>query len=195
MKDLISLCIDTSTEYAIIGLYRDQEWIDTVHALHANNLSKILLPSIQSLLAKHTLSPGNLHSIALGIGPGSYTGTRVGAAVAKSLGFALQIPLLPFPSPLAFIPPSVDGDFIAVIPSKAGPCFVLHGNLTSRGITAVDTFFLSPEELTLHLKNSSRTLISMELNLRALLPFLSTIHPIRAEDVMLTYLHHPTPAK
>lgn len=45
-----------------------------------------------------------LDFIAIGIGPGSYTGIRVGAAMAQALAYSLKIPLLPFSGALATDP-------------------------------------------------------------------------------------------
>jgi tRNA threonylcarbamoyladenosine biosynthesis protein TsaB len=97
-EDTIGLLIDTSQEKFIIGLFKNIQIISWNARVHDNHLSKVLIPSLQ------TLPLNELDYIAVGTGPGSFTGTRIGVAVAKSLSFALNIPLLDFSSPLAFIP-------------------------------------------------------------------------------------------
>lgn len=55
--------------------------------------SQALLPLIVKLLKQNKLEFKDLEGIEVEIGPGSFTGLRVGAAVASALGFALNIPV------------------------------------------------------------------------------------------------------
>ena len=55
--------------------------------------SQVLLPMIVKILKKNKLSFSDLTGIEVNVGPGSFTGTRVGVAVANTLGFALDIPV------------------------------------------------------------------------------------------------------
>ncbi len=57
------------------------------------SLSQELLPLIGALLRKHNLSVSSISSMKLHTGPGSFTGLRVGAAVANCLGWLLSVPL------------------------------------------------------------------------------------------------------
>lgn len=55
--------------------------------------SQALLPLIIQLLKKNSLEFKDLTSIEVNTGPGSYTGLKVGAAIANALGFSLGIPV------------------------------------------------------------------------------------------------------
>lgn len=55
--------------------------------------SQILLPTIEDILRKNKVSLSDLTEIEVNKGPGSYTGTRVGVAVANTLAWFLHIPI------------------------------------------------------------------------------------------------------
>lgn len=55
--------------------------------------AQIVLPMIQELLKKHNLRLQHIQKISLHPGPGSFTGLRVGAAIANTLGAWLKIPI------------------------------------------------------------------------------------------------------
>lgn len=85
------LIIDTSDrEMTRVGLKIDGE----VSFLEGKRVSsQILLPLIDKILKKNRLKPSDLTEIEINTGPGSFTGLRVGAAVANALGWALKIPV------------------------------------------------------------------------------------------------------
>src|SRR3989344_5241507 len=55
--------------------------------------SQVLLPMIVKILKRNKVGFSDLTGIEVNVGPGSFTGTRVGVAVANALGFALNIPV------------------------------------------------------------------------------------------------------
>lgn len=54
-----------------------------------------ILPAVEELLREAGLRPADLAAVAVDVGPGSFTGVRVGVTTAKSLAFALAIPAVP----------------------------------------------------------------------------------------------------
>jgi tRNA threonylcarbamoyladenosine biosynthesis protein TsaB len=55
--------------------------------------SQVILILIDKLLKKHKLQITDLNKIEVNLGPGSFTGIRVGVSVANALGFSLKIPI------------------------------------------------------------------------------------------------------
>lgn len=85
----MKLYIDTSDrEKVVVGI--DKKRFET-NAKERS--SQELLPFIDEVLKKNKLSMGNVTEIEVNTGPGSFTGLRVGIAVANALGFALKIPV------------------------------------------------------------------------------------------------------
>lgn len=91
---MLTLAIDTSTNILSIALTRNEKVLAWMDKETKNNQSEILMSSIESLMNQCQLQPTALEKIAVAIGPGSYTGIRVGVTAAKSLAYALDIPIV-----------------------------------------------------------------------------------------------------
>lgn len=130
---MINLIIESSTNSAFISINEGKKVIDFKIIEPAQNLSKELLPSLQQLLLKNQLELKDLDYIAVGIGPGAYTGVRVGAIVGKSLAYSLKIPLIGFESPIAFLPDKV-GSFTFLLDAKMGQYYLLKGMKNEKGV-------------------------------------------------------------
>jgi tRNA threonylcarbamoyladenosine biosynthesis protein TsaB len=88
------LAIDTATRWLGLALHDGTAVLAEIGWRCLNNHTIELTPAINDLLKRNQLSSSDLGSIAVAIGPGSYTGLRVGLAVAKGLSLANQIPLI-----------------------------------------------------------------------------------------------------
>lgn len=55
--------------------------------------AQLVLPLIAELLAEHHLKPEDLDGVEVNVGPGSFTGVRVGVSIANAFAFALSIPV------------------------------------------------------------------------------------------------------
>jgi tRNA threonylcarbamoyladenosine biosynthesis protein TsaB len=87
------LALDTSTALAGVALY-DGLLRAEVTWVAGRNHSAEVLPEVARLLAGQGVATGELQGVAVAIGPGSYTGVRVGVALAKGLAVALRLPLV-----------------------------------------------------------------------------------------------------
>ncbi len=88
------LGIDTSTPIGSVALIDD----DNIVAEHTLNIvqahSSRLMPAIDTVLKWGEVTPDALDGCAVGIGPGSFTGVRIGVATAKSLCYAVDKPII-----------------------------------------------------------------------------------------------------
>ena len=89
------LGIDTSTKFCNLGLIEDEDVLIeyTINGLKKKH-SSILVPAIRNLLKTMGLKMEEINGIAISIGPGSFTGLRIGLCVAKGLCYARSLPLL-----------------------------------------------------------------------------------------------------
>jgi len=90
------LCLETATRNCSVALIKDNALVDLLEReetefVHAEALHQMM----QDLLDRNNLKPSDLNGIAVGIGPGSYTGLRIGVTAAKGLGYALNIGVIP----------------------------------------------------------------------------------------------------
>lgn len=87
------LCIDTSTLLGSVALFVDGTLTAEVTARVRGTHSEELLPMVDSALGLGRCSLDGIDGVAVGIGPGSFTGVRIGVALAKGLAFARDVPL------------------------------------------------------------------------------------------------------
>lgn len=90
----MDLLINTTENKAQLVLARNDQILDQKIFEAALLHSERLLPEISKLLKKNKAGLGDLKTIIVITGPGSYTGCRVGVATANALVFALEIPVI-----------------------------------------------------------------------------------------------------
>jgi tRNA threonylcarbamoyladenosine biosynthesis protein TsaB len=88
------LAFDTSTPVASLALADDGCPIAEREDPVSNAHGEALLPHVDALLSAARWRPRDLDRIVVGLGPGSFTGTRVGVATAKGLALALGVPIV-----------------------------------------------------------------------------------------------------
>lgn len=89
------IVFDTSTKACSVSLYRDSELLASWHQVaegytHAEELHV----RISEVMEKAQVKFSQLDAVAVGKGPGSYTGLRIGVSSAKGLAYGLDIPLI-----------------------------------------------------------------------------------------------------
>ena len=89
------LNIETSTKACSVALHKNGELIVSREDVTTNfSHSEKLLKFISKLFSDAKLSLSDLDAIAVSMGPGSYTGLRIGVSTAKGLCYGLDIPLI-----------------------------------------------------------------------------------------------------
>lgn len=89
------LCFDTSSKHCSVVLGDESGMLAEEAALEEGfSHAEKLHPYIQSVLEQSGLQLDQLDGIALGLGPGSYTGLRIGMSAAKGLAYSLKLPLI-----------------------------------------------------------------------------------------------------
>ena len=93
MKKII-LAIETTTDICSVSLHKNKEVLD----IKENSLRKhstLLAPFTDEIFKNSKFNISSIDAIALSIGPGSYTGLRIGLSFAKGISFSLNKPIIP----------------------------------------------------------------------------------------------------
>lgn len=91
------LAIETSTEACSVALHCMSGTVSR-YAEEPRSHTQLLMPMIESVLSEAGIKPTELDAIGVAIGPGSFTGLRIGFAATQGLAFGLDIPVIPVSS-------------------------------------------------------------------------------------------------
>ena len=92
------LAIDTATHYASLALYHPDGIFAEESWFSGRNHTIELLPRIRRMLNLAVLGVADLTALAIALGPGSFTGLRVGLAAAKGMALPHRLPVVGVPT-------------------------------------------------------------------------------------------------
>ena len=84
---MLILSLDSTAKEASAALFRDGRLLGEISLNSGYTHSESLLPSLEFLLSSAKLTPNDVDVFAAAVGPGSFTGVRIGAATVKGLAF------------------------------------------------------------------------------------------------------------
>src|SRR5512135_1300914 len=119
---MMLLALDTSTRMVGLALFDGVQMLsESVWQSHDYHTVE-LAPAIEELLARADVKASDLTVLAVALGPGSFTGLRIGLALAKGLALANHIPLVGVPSLdiLAAAQPQKQESLVAVLRAGRG---------------------------------------------------------------------------
>ncbi|MDP3150915.1 MAG: tRNA (adenosine(37)-N6)-threonylcarbamoyltransferase complex dimerization subunit type 1 TsaB [Ignavibacteria bacterium] len=98
MKEKPILAIETSGEQCSVCVYWNSEkCVETSSRIKLSH-SKKIFSLVENILSTAEISLNDLSSIAVSIGPGSFTGLRIGLAAAKGMALGSSLPIIPVPT-------------------------------------------------------------------------------------------------
>jgi tRNA threonylcarbamoyl adenosine modification protein YeaZ len=90
---VLLLAFDTSTPAVTVALHDGQRVLAETVTVDARRHGELLAPSIAKVIADAGAEPGDLTAVVTGVGPGPYTGLRVGVVTARVFGRTLGVPV------------------------------------------------------------------------------------------------------
>jgi tRNA threonylcarbamoyladenosine biosynthesis protein TsaB len=127
---MIILGIETATAVCGVAVVRDGH-VESEQIVESPQVhSEKLVPLIEQVVRESGIRPSDLDAIAVSIGPGSFTGLRIGLSVAKGLCFALGKPVVPVPTLEALAhrvangsPEFLGGYILPLLDARRGDCY------------------------------------------------------------------------
>ena len=151
------LAIDTSTQVSSVAVVSDGKLAAELTMQAKLTHSETLLPHIEEVLGMANQKKEELEGIAVSLGPGSFTGLRIGLATAKAMAYALQLPIVGVPTlrALAWHFPVEGFQLLPMIDAQKGNVYVErymweHGKLlrkTEVQVLPVEEVIRRTEEL------------------------------------------------
>ncbi len=91
---MLTLGIDTSTEIGAIGLVKKEKFLGETNILLNQRHSERIMVNIDYILGETQYKVNDLEVLAVTIGPGSFTGLRIGVTTARTMAQFLEIPIV-----------------------------------------------------------------------------------------------------
>jgi len=120
------LALDTSGTFCVLALTDDDGSVRAVSLFESKrSLSRRLLGEVDGLLTRNSLTLADMTAFAVGLGPGSFTGVRVGVTTAKTLAQVLEKPLVGVGTLDAYAEAlsGLSGVVLPVLPSRRGEVY------------------------------------------------------------------------
>jgi tRNA threonylcarbamoyladenosine biosynthesis protein TsaB len=129
------LAVETSCGTASAALLRGEEVLSEEQAAAGRSGAEGLLPCVDAVLRQAEVTLKSVEAFAISIGPGSFTGLRVGVATLKGLAFGTELPIAPVPTlaVLARAAPGARDPVVALVDARRGELYAAAYRLEGAG--------------------------------------------------------------
>ncbi|MFH1063003.1 MAG: tRNA (adenosine(37)-N6)-threonylcarbamoyltransferase complex dimerization subunit type 1 TsaB [Candidatus Omnitrophota bacterium] len=153
---MICLAVDTSSKFLCIVLMENDRVLRKYNQNKARAHGQFLIPGIQTILKKQKIRLKDLDCLAVNIGPGSFTGLRIGIAAVKGLSLGLDIPIISISSLdlIAFNCKDVKKTICPIIDAKRKQVYGAVFKQAANSLKKQGKYFLGPIDQLLENLNS-----------------------------------------
>jgi tRNA threonylcarbamoyladenosine biosynthesis protein TsaB len=147
---LLVLAMDTATPVTGVAVGSEAGTLAEVAVRHERRHVEVLAPAVRWALEQAEVDPGALAGVAVGTGPGLFTGLRVGVSTAKALAQAWGLPMVAVPSLdlVAFAHRHVHRAICPVIDARRGEVFTALYRHAPGGVVRLTGYqVLRPDQL------------------------------------------------
>lgn len=178
---MYTLFIDTHYKDIILFLFKDNKLLDKLELLNVKSTSVETMPALISLLERNNIKPNDLNKIAVCIGPGSFTGTRIGVTIAKTLAYSLNIPIVSLTS-IDLVGLNLDKKSYVSVLENNGAFIALYDKKIIGEIK-----YLKKSEYELF-KNDNNVIENIDISFDKLIAFINNLKEEKVHDVNPIYV-------
>lgn len=183
---MYSLFIDTHFDEVVLVLFKDGIILDKIILNSGYKHSVVTLPSIKQLIDRNNINKTDISEIIVVVGPGSFTGVRIGVTIAKTLAYSLKATIKEIDSLMlkALSIENSSGDFWVSIEDKNG-AFV--GKFDSLNKKIGDYVYLSNSDY-LSLKSTENVFSDVEIDYGKIYAYLKNVSASNVHNVKPLYV-------
>lgn len=183
---MFSLFIDTHFDEVVLVLFKDGMVLDKIILNSGYKHSVVTLPSIKELIERNNINKSDIREIIVVVGPGSFTGVRIGVTIAKTLAYSLNSSIKEIDSLMlkALSVNDILSDFYVSIEDKNG-AFVGKFDASRKKIG--DYVYLSKSDY-LSLKNAENVFANVDIDYDKVYVYLKNIPETNVHNVNPLYV-------
>lgn len=157
---MLILAFDTCMAAVSVAVWRDGAVLASAREVIAQGQAEALMPVIEDLMAQAGISYDQLDRIAVTVGPGSFTGVRVGLAAARGLGLAAGKPVIGITTTEMLAAQSGRGKVLVAIDTKRGDFYAqrFEGGRAVNEIAVVSAAMIAAEPSALVVRDGDSLL-------------------------------------
>lgn len=147
------LALDTSTTHLSLAIMDGEKVLAAFHEKVDRNHSSLLVPMIDKVLKKARVKIGDIGGFCIGVGPGSFTGLRIGVATVKGLAYSSRKPVVTVPTfdAVAMNAAGFEGVICVVLDARKNKVYAALYKSDRKGIKKISKYLLLPASDLLHL--------------------------------------------
>lgn len=191
---MLILGIDTATQQVGAAIGGHEGVLAAFQSAKGRRHAETLVPAIKFLCAQTKVELSDIGAIAVDVGPGLFTGLRVGVATAKAMASALKIPMVPVTSLdlLAFEVRWSPRRIVSVVDARRGEVFYAFYRQVPGGVQRLSEMrCASPEELCSEIQATGEEVLAVGDGALRYQENLSDLTRVEVEDAGLAF---PSPA-
>ncbi len=168
---MISLLIDTCTKNVCIALFKDKTLMDKVVYSNQIDLSSNFMVLVNNIFSKNSVKIEDVDKFFVAVGPGSFTGIRIGVTCAKVMAWSLKKDVIPFSSLELLATVDSNNDYIVpLIDARRG--YVFTGIYDNHLNCIMNDAYIKLDDLLEKIENDkSTTYVSLDnFDLETILP-------------------------
>lgn len=181
---LYTLFIDTHDKNVLIILFKDGKIINKENLETKNKHSEVTMPTIDKVLKDSNVDVSELGNVIVVNGPGSFTGERIAVTIAKTISYALSIPVRTIDA-LTILALGVEGERKVVALEDRNGAFV---GIFDSSYNTLEPLQYMNKSLYTEFKSSNKVNIMVDVDYEKVYEYVLTLKELNPHEVKPLYI-------